>query len=463
MRRVRPASAAQPPARRDSIAAVVAHRANARRRDRPRRAERRRHLAHAAEPSPRRPISGGRRLSTTCGSTRCRKPRRPSCRRRHHRPSRPRADAVPGRPRRRRAHDHHDRRQNLPRHNPRRRPPQRPRRPRHRCRRRVAQQASAAAKRRHRSSRAFPPSTSATPHKLRKGQFVIAIGNPFAIATDGQPTASWGIVTNLARKAPPAPTSTTRPAHYSDYRTTLHHLGTLIQTDAKLGWSAGGGALVNLRGELVGLTTTAAVNRRARATGRLRDSDERHFPPHHRHAQRRPRSRVRHARHRLRPMPHAPPIEQIAPPAAASTQVYPGSPAARAGLASGRRRHARRRASRCMTSTTCNWPSARCRRRRRRRSTTNATAGRDSASEARKAGRGRKNDRHRAARQLARHPRRLRHGARGASACSKRLQSSAYRSSKAACWSTEVEPDSDAWQRRRTHGHVHQPRWPASV
>jgi S1-C subfamily serine protease len=36
-------------------------------------------------------------------------------------------------------------------------------------------------------------------------------------------------------------------------------LGTLIQTDAKLAFSTGGGALVNLRGELIGLTTSAAT------------------------------------------------------------------------------------------------------------------------------------------------------------------------------------------------------------
>jgi serine protease Do len=95
--------------------------------------------------------------------------------------------------------------------------------------------------------------------KLRKGQFVIAIGNPYAVATDGQPTASWGIVTNLARKAPPNFNFNDAPGPLGDYRTTLHHLGTLIQTDARLGWSAGGGALVNLHGELVGLTTTAAT------------------------------------------------------------------------------------------------------------------------------------------------------------------------------------------------------------
>jgi len=94
---------------------------------------------------------------------------------------------------------------------------------------------------------------------LRKGQFVISIGNPFSIQTDGQATASWGIITNLAQKAPGGTNFNDAPGAGHDYRTTIHHLGTLIQTDAKLGWSAGGGALVNLRGELIGLTTTAAT------------------------------------------------------------------------------------------------------------------------------------------------------------------------------------------------------------
>jgi serine protease Do len=105
----------------------------------------------------------------------------------------------------------------------------------------------------------FPALRFGDADALRKGQFVIAIGNPFALKNDGQPTASWGIVTNLAQKAPPGTNFNDAPGLANDYRTTLHHLGTLIQTDAKLGWSTGGGALVNLRGELIGITTTAAT------------------------------------------------------------------------------------------------------------------------------------------------------------------------------------------------------------
>lgn len=94
---------------------------------------------------------------------------------------------------------------------------------------------------------------------VRKGQLVIAVGNPFAIESDGQPSASWGIVTNLARKASPGTNLNNAPGPLKDFRTTIHHLGTLIQTNAKLGFGTGGGALVNMKGELVGLTTTAAV------------------------------------------------------------------------------------------------------------------------------------------------------------------------------------------------------------
>lgn len=86
--------------------------------------------------------------------------------------------------------------------------------------------------------------------RVRKGQIVIALGNPFAIANDGQVCASWGIVANLGRKAPPV-SSSDEPTG----KPTLHHFGTLIQTDARLSMSTDGGALVNLRGEMIGLLT----------------------------------------------------------------------------------------------------------------------------------------------------------------------------------------------------------------
>ncbi|MHB1033508.1 MAG: trypsin-like peptidase domain-containing protein [Pirellulales bacterium] len=89
---------------------------------------------------------------------------------------------------------------------------------------------------------------------LRKGQIVIALGNPYAIARDGQASASWGIVSNLGRKAGPDP-----DAAAGTSKNTLHHFGTLIQTDAKLNLGTSGGALLNLKGEMVGLTTSLAA------------------------------------------------------------------------------------------------------------------------------------------------------------------------------------------------------------
>ncbi len=88
---------------------------------------------------------------------------------------------------------------------------------------------------------------------LRKGQFVIALGNPEAIARDGQASASWGIISNLNRIAPSEGNRT------SVMKETIHQFGTLIQTDAKLNLGTSGGALVNLRGEMIGLTTSLAA------------------------------------------------------------------------------------------------------------------------------------------------------------------------------------------------------------
>jgi serine protease Do len=100
----------------------------------------------------------------------------------------------------------------------------------------------------------FSPITLGTAAEVKKGQIVVTLGNPYAIARDGQASAGWGIVSNLGRKAPAMP-SESDPSG----RPTLHHFGTLIQTDAKLNLGASGGPLLNLKGEMVGLTVALPV------------------------------------------------------------------------------------------------------------------------------------------------------------------------------------------------------------
>jgi serine protease Do len=89
--------------------------------------------------------------------------------------------------------------------------------------------------------------------KCQRGQFVLSIANPFAAGfRDGQPSASWGILSNIRRRAP--------GGLREDERTkTLHHYGTLLQTDARLNLGCSGGALINLQGEMIGLTTALAA------------------------------------------------------------------------------------------------------------------------------------------------------------------------------------------------------------
>lgn len=89
--------------------------------------------------------------------------------------------------------------------------------------------------------------------KLRKGNFVIGLGNPYAAARDGSASASLGIISNIRRR-----TGVPRPRP-DDQKRTLHDLGDLIQVDLRLNLGTSGGALINLKGELVGLTTSLAA------------------------------------------------------------------------------------------------------------------------------------------------------------------------------------------------------------
>ncbi|WP_153557815.1 trypsin-like peptidase domain-containing protein [Roseimaritima sediminicola] len=96
---------------------------------------------------------------------------------------------------------------------------------------------------------------------LRQGSLVISLGNPYAIARDGRASASWGIVSNLQRAARPTGPSSPDDAAGGGAaaRQSLAEFGTLIQTDARLNLGTSGGALVDLQGRMVGLTTSLAA------------------------------------------------------------------------------------------------------------------------------------------------------------------------------------------------------------
>lgn len=100
---------------------------------------------------------------------------------------------------------------------------------------------------------------------LKKGAFVVAIGNLSGVSRDGEPSASFGVVSNLHRSAPsrlldrPVIGDAPTDEQPSDGRATLHHYGTLLQTTANLELGSSGGLLVNLQGEMVGLTISHAA------------------------------------------------------------------------------------------------------------------------------------------------------------------------------------------------------------
>jgi serine protease Do len=97
----------------------------------------------------------------------------------------------------------------------------------------------------------FEPIKFGDAKSVQKGQFVVALGNPQGIARDGEVSAASGIVSNLLRRAPRVPERSSDQAG----RETVHHYGTLLQLDPRLNIGFSGGAVLNLEGEMIGLTT----------------------------------------------------------------------------------------------------------------------------------------------------------------------------------------------------------------
>jgi S1-C subfamily serine protease len=90
--------------------------------------------------------------------------------------------------------------------------------------------------------------------KVKKGQLIVTLANPYAAGfRDGSPSSSWGIISNIRRLAPNSWRNELDPTK------TLHHYGTLLQTDSRIGLGCSGGALLDLHGNLIGLTTALAA------------------------------------------------------------------------------------------------------------------------------------------------------------------------------------------------------------
>lgn len=96
----------------------------------------------------------------------------------------------------------------------------------------------------------FPHATLGDSDKLAVGDWTYAMGNPFLLATDYQPTVTAGIVSGLHRYQYPAGTL----LEYTD----------CIQVDTSINPGNSGGPLFNAAGELVGINGRISVEKRGR-------------------------------------------------------------------------------------------------------------------------------------------------------------------------------------------------------
>ena len=96
----------------------------------------------------------------------------------------------------------------------------------------------------------FPTATMANSDEVEVGQWCFAVGNPFLLATDFQPTVTWGIVSGVHRYQYPAGTL----LEYAD----------CIQTDASINPGNSGGPLFDANGDLIGINGRGSFEKRGR-------------------------------------------------------------------------------------------------------------------------------------------------------------------------------------------------------
>lgn len=88
----------------------------------------------------------------------------------------------------------------------------------------------------------FPHVTFAKSDQVLVGEWAIAMGNPFGLFADGQPSVTVGVVSATKRDFKPDP---------NDHRVYMD----MIQTDASINRGNSGGPLVNSDGEVIGVNT----------------------------------------------------------------------------------------------------------------------------------------------------------------------------------------------------------------
>lgn len=96
----------------------------------------------------------------------------------------------------------------------------------------------------------FPVATIGDSDAVRVGQWCFAAGNPFVLATNLQPTVTYGLISGVHRYQYPAGTI----LEYSD----------CIQTDAAINPGNSGGPLFNAKGELIGINGRCSFEKRGR-------------------------------------------------------------------------------------------------------------------------------------------------------------------------------------------------------
>src|SRR5713226_8283410 len=96
----------------------------------------------------------------------------------------------------------------------------------------------------------FPFATLGDSDKVKAGDWCMAMGNPFLLATDFNPTVTFGLVSGVHRYQYPAGTL----LEYTD----------CIQVDASINPGNSGGPLFNMEGELIGINGRGSFEKRGR-------------------------------------------------------------------------------------------------------------------------------------------------------------------------------------------------------